>query len=243
MISAFLLAALALWQPTPGTTFQWQLTGKVNTKIDATVYDVDLFDTPASVVGELHAHGRKVVCYLSAGSWERWRPDARRFPKAVRGRPLAEWPGERWLDVRRLDLLAPILRARLDLCRAKGFDGVEPDNVDGYANPTGFSLTAADQLRFNRWLACEAHSRGLSIGLKNDHEQAQALVGDFDWALVEECFERDECAPFRVFVAAGKAVFAAEYRRTPRLCERARALGFTVLVKRRALDASRAACP
>ena len=62
--------------------------------------------------------------------------------------------------------------------RAEGFDGVEADNVDGYANDSGFPLTAADQLRFNRFLARAAHARGLSIGLKNDLGQAAALEPD-----------------------------------------------------------------
>ncbi len=69
-------------------------------------------------------------------------------------------------------LLAPLMRARLDLCQAKGFDAVEPDNIDGYQvdGGTGFPLTAGDQLRYNRWIAAEAHCRGLSIGLKNDSD-------------------------------------------------------------------------
>jgi hypothetical protein len=123
------------------------------------VYNVDGFDTPAATVRLLHARNRRVICYISAGSWEDWRPDARRFPAGVLGRSNG-WAGERWLDIRRLDVLTPILRARLDMCRAKGFDAVEPDNVDGYANRTGFRLSAADQLRFNRWIAHETHAVG-----------------------------------------------------------------------------------
>jgi len=45
------------------------------------VYDVDGVETPAATVDELHAGGaNKVVCYVSAGAWERWRPDAGDFP-------------------------------------------------------------------------------------------------------------------------------------------------------------------
>ncbi|GAL06248.1 endo alpha-1,4 polygalactosaminidase precusor precursor [Photobacterium aphoticum] len=64
----------------------------------------------------------------------------------------------------------------------KGCDGVEPDNVDGYKNNTGFDLTADDQLTFNRLLANEAHARNLSIGLKNNVEQVPELVTYFDFA-------------------------------------------------------------
>ena len=230
--------------PPPRASWQWQLTGLVDTSVDAAVFDVDLFDTPAAVVRSLQARGRVVVCYLSAGSWERWRPDAARFPAAVRGRALEGWPGERWLDVRRLDALAPVLRARLDLCRRKGFDAVEFDNVDGWSNRTGFPLTAADQLAFNAWLANEAHRRGLSAGLKNDLEQAPRLVRHFDWALAEQCVEYRECDRLRPFVRAGKAVLAVEYS-TPlvRLCAEARRLRVSALRKRPALGAWRQTCP
>ena len=74
----------------------------------------------------------------------------------------------------------PVLTARLDQCQQKGCDAVGPDNIDGYNNDTGFPLSAEDQLAFNRWLAGEAHARGLSIGLKNDPEQAAALADNLD---------------------------------------------------------------
>jgi hypothetical protein len=231
------------WRPAPDTTWQWQLSGRLDTTVEAELYDVDLFETPARTVARLHARGRRVVCYLSAGSYERWRPDARRFPETVLGRPLDGWPGERWLDVRRLDVLGPILRDRLDLCRRRGFDGVEPDNVDGYANSTGFPLTARDQLRFNRWLAREAHARGLAVALKNDLAQVRALEPDFDFAVNEECFRYRECGRLRPFVRAGKAVLHVEYRLPrSRFCARARRLGFTSMRKDRALGPRREPC-
>jgi hypothetical protein len=232
-----------VWRPAPSTTWQWQLDSRVDTSVPAQMYDVDLFDTPRRVVRALRARGRRTVCYFSAGSLERWRPDAGRFPRAVVGQPLDGWPGERWLDIRRIDALAPIVRSRLDLCRAKGFDGVEPDNVDGYDNATGFRIRAADQLRFNRFLAREAHARGLSVGLKNDVDQAAALEPSFDWALVEECFRYRECEALAPFVRAGKAVFSVEYDLATRsFCDRARRLGFMAMRKRSGLGAWRRTC-
>jgi hypothetical protein len=229
--------------PAPRTSWQWQLTGRIDERVDAALFDVDLFDAPESVVRSLHARGRRVVCYVSAGTWENWRPDRARFAPSLRGRAVEGWRGERWLDIRRISALAPVLRARLDLCRRKGFDAVELDNVDGYTNETGFPLTARDQLAFNVWLANEAHRRGLSVGLKNDLEQVPQLLRYFDWALVEECFENDECELARPFVRAGKAVLAVEYRLPlAEFCGRARALGFSALLKRPALGAWRRAC-
>ncbi|MBI1735843.1 MAG: endo alpha-1,4 polygalactosaminidase [Candidatus Rokubacteria bacterium] len=240
---AVVLTVPDVWRPAPNTSWQWQLTGlPLDQTVDAQVYDVDLFETSASVVASLHAAGRKVICYMSAGSWEDWRPDAGQFPAAVLGATNG-WPGERWLDIRRLDVLGPIMEARLDRCKSKGFDAVEPDNVDGYANRSGFPLTYADQLRYNIFLARAAHARGLSIGLKNDLDQVRDLEPYFDWALNEECFSYDECEMLQPFVDAGKAVFHVEYELpTSAFCARANAMNFNSLKKRWDLDAWRRAC-
>jgi hypothetical protein len=234
--TALLLAPAAdarRWRPQPTTAaWQWQLQGKIDTSVDADVYEVDGFEVPAKTVAKLHGLGRKAICYLDVGAWENYRPDANRFPKAVLGRAYEGYPDERWLDVRRIDLLAPILRGRFDLCRRKGFDAVEPDNIAGYENKTGFPLTAADQLRFNRWVAREVHRRGMSVALKNDPGQVGQLVGRFDFAVVEECFAYDECGMFSPFVAAGKAVFVAEYEEPlAAICDQAGRLRFSVIRK------------
>lgn len=232
----------AYWTPPPRTTWQWQLSGPVNVSVPAQMFDIDLFENSAKVVSSLHRHGRRVVCYLDAGTYESFRPDAGAFPRAVLGASNG-WPGERWLDIRRLGVLEPIMRARLALCRHKGFDGVEADNVDGYGNHTGFALTGAEQLVYNRWLAATAHSLGLSIALKNDLHQARALAPLFDFALDEQCFEYSECALLAPFVNAHKAVFEVEYHLpAARFCARANADGFMALRKHLSLDAFRIPC-
>lgn len=233
----------AVWQPAPGTSWQWQISGRIDTSVDVTMYDIDLFDAPQSVIDTLHAEGRVVICYFSAGSWEDWRPDAEQFPAALLGNPLEDWPGERWLDIRQRATLEPIMAARLDLAVRKGCDGVEPDNVTGYANDSGFPLTGREQLQYNIWLANAAHSRNLSIGLKNDLEQIPALLPYFDWALNEQCFEYDECDTLLPFIEAGKAVFGVEYSGSPDdFCPQANALNLDWLKKRLELDAWRVAC-
>lgn len=139
-------------------------------------------------------------------------------------------------------MLKPILDNRLHMCRAKGFDAADPDNVDGYTNQTGFPLTAADQLAFNRWLAAEVHGYGMSVGLKNDLNQVGDLVGAYDFAVNEQCYEYAECdavAPF----AAGKAVLHIEYSTDPAsYFPVTQALGFSSLQKDLMLDAARQAC-
>lgn len=232
-----------VWQPALNTSWQWQLTTPVDQTVNAQMYDIDLFDNDASVVASLHAQGRKVICYISVGTFENWRPDAASFPAVVLGNAVSGWPGENWLDVRRLDILGPIMTARLDLCKSKGFDGVEPDNVDGYTNGTGFPLTAQDQINYNIFIANQAHARGLSVALKNDVDQVQALVPYFDWTLNEQCFQYSECSTLTPFTAAGKAVFEVEYNlSTSQFCPQANALNFNAMQKNLNLDSFRIPC-
>jgi endo-alpha-1,4-polygalactosaminidase (GH114 family) len=239
------------WRPSVNTTWQWQLTElPIDQSFDVDVYDIELFDNDASTVAALHAQGRQVVCYVSVGSWENWRPDADQFPPSVIGNDYEGWPDEKWLDIRHIDLLAPIMRARFDQCQAKGFDGIEPDNIDAYTNDTGFPLTYQDQLNYNIWLANEAHARGLSIGLKNDEGQVGDLLPYFDWALTEDCFADEWCAEMEPFIAAGKAVFAVEYtdqfttnQFLNQVCPQAVTMNFNAILKNRDLDAWRQACP
>jgi hypothetical protein len=232
------------WRPRPGTTWQWQLTGPIDTSVDAAMYDVDLEETPDSVLAALRDEGRVVICYLSAGTHENGRPDVDMVPAVARGKTLDGWPDERWYDIRHPAVRALYVR-RLDRAVARGCDGVEPDNVDAYDNDSGFPLSAADQLEFNRFLASEAHARGLSVGLKNDVEQVPALVDVFDWALDEECAAEDECDTLAPFIAAGKAVFHVEYGDAglaAQVCPDANRRNFDTLIKRLDLDAWRVAC-
>lgn len=232
-----------VWQPIPGTSWQWQLSGPIDTSVAVTMFDLDLFEVPQSIIEQLQAQGRIVVCYFSAGSYEEWREDAAAFSADLLGKPLDNWPGEYWLDIRRMDLLGPIMRQRLDLAQQKGCDGVEPDNVDGYNNDTGFSLTANDQLNYNIWLANEAHARGLSVGLKNDLDQVNELLPYFDWALNEQCFQYEECELLLPFIEAGKAVFGVEYELEPaEFCNQANEMDFDWLQKMYELDSWRVAC-
>jgi hypothetical protein len=198
------------YRPTVATTWQWQLKATVNTSYDVEVYDIDLFDSQEALITDLKGQGRRVICYFSAGSSEDWRPDFAEFQSGDMGGPLDQWEGERWLDVRSTNVHR-IMLARLDLAKTKGCDGVEPDNVDGYANDTGFALSERDQLAFNRFVANEAHGRGLAVGLKNDGGQAAALVDYFDFELNEQCHEYSECGDLSVFTANGKPILNAEY--------------------------------
>lgn len=240
----------AIWQPKPGTTWQWQLTGTVDTTVDAAMFDVDLFEVPQATIDSLHAKGRVVICYFSAGSREDWRSDAKDFKAADWGKGLVGWPGENWLDVRSSNVRA-IMKKRLDLAVTKKCDGVEPDNVDGYANDSGFPLTESDQLDYDKFLAAESHARGLSVGLKNSVELVPKLLSHFDWALNEECLSFSECASLAPFIQANKAVFHVEYvdqqsqgaAKKSQVCGKSSIAGFSTLIKTWDLDAWRLTCP
>jgi hypothetical protein len=221
------------WAPGPTTAaWQWQLQGKIDTSDPACVYEVDGFETSKATVAALHAKGVKVICYLDAGSWEEYRPDAGEFPKSSLGNVYEGYPEERWLDIAHFRPFAPIMEKRIAMCAHKGFDGVEPDNIAGWENKTGFPLTRADQRRYNLWIARQVHQRGMAVALKNDPRQAKELVGDFDFAVVEECFQYEECDLFKPFIAAGKAVFETEYELAPgEFCTQAKELGFASIRK------------
>lgn len=198
------------YRPPVSVTWQWQLEGNLNTSYSVALYDVDLFDTRNTTIQNLQQSGIKVVCYFSAGSYEDYRDDRELFLPNTLGNTLDGWDNERWLDIRSANVHS-IMKKRLDIAKNKGCDGVEPDNMDGYTNNSGFNLTSQDQLAYNRFIANEAHKRGLAVGLKNDLDQISELVEYFDFAVNEQCFEYNECDALLPFINQGKPVLTAEY--------------------------------
>jgi hypothetical protein len=209
-------AAGSHWTPAADTTWFWDLT---NTPPDNThdvgAYDIDGFGNTADEVSALHAMGKRVVCYMDAGTYEPGRPDAASFPPGLLGSAVQGWPGEQWLDVRPSGpyyaTLQSIMTARFQLCAQKGFDAVEPDNIDSYQNSPGFPTTAADQLTYDQWIATTVHGVGLAVFQKNDTGQVTELVTDFDGELDEECNYYTECNTLAPYHAAGKPIWNAEY--------------------------------
>jgi hypothetical protein len=220
------VACSGCWHPALNTSWNWVLSKVPSAPYRrVSMYDVDGFESTASSVASLHAAGIKAVCYFSAGSYETGRPDASSFRQALLGNQLDGYPDERWLDVRDVQksgsTLRSIMDARLDMCKQKGFDMVELDNMDAYLpdNDSGFPLTAADQIYFNATLANDTHARGMSVLQKNDNEQIPSLLRYFDGALNEQCNQYSECTTSQngsygldQYVSAGKPVFQAEYR-------------------------------
>ena len=231
-----------VWIPPLNTSWQWQLTDSIDESIDVDMYDIDLFDVPVETIGSLRADGKKVICYISAGSLESWRPDIAKFPAKAIGNDYAGWPGEKWIDIRHSGI-RQVMLDRFDLAVAKGCDGIEPDNIQSYLDNTGFPLTYDDQIEYNRFLANEAHNRNLSIGLKNNAQQIPDLVHHFDWVLNESCFQYNECEPYLAFIENGKAVFSTEYiQQTNTFCPQANAMNFNAIKKKINLNSWVQAC-
>jgi len=229
------------WRPALNTRWQYQLqavtgfasTGGINvgiasvpftggTAVHPGVFDIDLYTDQsvsgnnttlnAAAVAAIHSAGGRAICYVDGGTWENWRADAGAFPSSVLGRNNG-WPGEKWLDIRQTSILLPIMQARVQKCVTAGFDAVEWDNVDGYSNRTGFTLTAADQIAYDAGLANLAHQVGLTVALKNDVGQLTDLASYFDFAINEQCQQYNECTGYTAnFINAGKAVFQVEYK-------------------------------
>lgn len=233
------------WKPAPGTSWQWQLSGALDSSFDVAAYDVDLVETTQAEIDALHAAGRKVICYFDT-AYEPYRDDAPLLAP-YRGNPMDGWPGQYWLDIRE-QAVVDVMFARLAVAAGKHCDAVEADDVDSRNNDPGFPITATDQRSFIRALATEAHRLGMGYALKNALEDVSALLNDVDFAINEECFEYNECDALTAFVTAGKAVFQVEYtdgnlaQKGAGICPGANALNFDTLIKHLDLDAPRFGC-
>ncbi|KAH6724668.1 putative endo alpha-1,4-polygalactosaminidase [Leptodontidium sp. MPI-SDFR-AT-0119] len=233
------------WRPEAGTSWQIVLQYALNdTTPDVAVYDIDLFTNPKSTIDNLHSLGRKVICYFSAGSYEDFRPDSSDFEKSDYGKGLDGWPGEWWLNTSSTNV-RKIMTTRIELAKTKGCDGVDPDNVDGYDNDTGFDLTKESAVDFMTFMAIEAHSRNMSIGLKNAGGIVNSTLPMMQWQVNEQCVQYDECDSFTPFITNNKPVFHIEYPKSaPRIssadnttfCDTSTDADFSTLLKNMNLD-------
>jgi hypothetical protein len=253
----FLIAALSIpacgvaapaIPPAPHAAIDLQYTGDMQYDADVKVINLDGFDTDAETVNNLLTQGKYPICYINVGASENWRPDIKDYPKQIIGKAYEGWDGEHWLDIRDIEAIAPIIRKRLDMCKEKGFLGVDPDNLDVYQTDSGFDVSEEDQVAFLKWLAEIAHEKGLAIGLKNVPELVPQLVYHYDWALTESCYDQGWCEQMRPFAEQGKPVYMVEYTDNETdfdaMCAHAKTLGFIGVLKHRELDgAFRRNCP
>lgn len=247
------LTAATWWQPLPGLTWQWQLSGTLDTSFNVQVYDVDGQLTTAAQVAALKARGIKTIGYADM-SYEPGRPDSAVLAPYRCG-PYQGWAGQYWLDFRK-PVVRQVMADRIAMIASKGFDGLEADSVDAVGNKAGCvpALTSVDQLDFIKFLATTAHAYNLGFGLKNNDAQAVQLAPVSDFAVAEECFVYNECGVY-ANAFKGKAIFSAEYvsgtgsrfvtranAKAAKICSQATALGMSTIIKRMDLDAPRVSC-
>lgn len=225
-----------------GMRLQYQLTGALDRSVDAELFVVDLFDTSEADVAALHAQGRVVVAYVSVGSLESFRDDARLFPADAVGKPLIAYPNESWLDHRRDDVRA-LLDARFDRARDKGFDGLLFSTLGAYRVDSGFALTRADELAFLRYLAQAAERRALAAGITDDFALLPELPERFDFAIAVGCTARDGCATLATLAARGLPSYTLESEsERARACDEVEQRGIVVTFKRPSYDVVRSEC-
>ncbi|HTP22264.1 MAG TPA: endo alpha-1,4 polygalactosaminidase [Solirubrobacteraceae bacterium] len=225
--------------PSPGSANIWD-----TDMFDDSNTDGGVPTGPSAVVQALHAAGKYSICYIEAGA-QQAEPDSANFAAAdytngsnPQTTEMQGWPGEYWYDIRGFVNyvagdpstltgaavnIAAGLATRIDDCAVEGQDAVEPDDLDGYDNPSetgapggGWALAQADSAGFERWLAYTAHSDGLAIFQKDDPANASVDEPVFDGMIIEECNSyTDPCAgsggDATPYLAAGKPVLNAEY--------------------------------
>ena len=226
------------------TSWQIQLTGMFDTSFDVARYEADLFALDAASAKAVHEPGRTLVCYVSVGTAEPWRSDYLDIPGAAIGNALSDYPQERWLDVRS-DAVREVMTRRIARAASIGCDALEFSNLGAHLADSGFALTQADETEYAEWLIAGAHARGLAAGMSGSDDLVPLLVADADWGLTEECLAYDSCAVWQAFTRLGKPVFMIEYgsaNDAPVLCPEAAKFGFSLVIKRRALDAFRVGC-
>jgi Glycoside-hydrolase family GH114 len=199
--------------PPANGRFDYQIGGAYKPLASVRIVDRDRTSSPAPGVYN--------ICYINAfqtqayqdGWWKRHHPG---LLLRTSGGALIEdpgWPGEIILDTATAtdrQRLARIEDGWLDGCKAKGFEGVEPDNLDSNTRSRG-RLTQAEDFAFAKLLVAHAHSIGLAIAQKNDAEQSAHLrrTVHFDFAIAEECQVYSECGYY--LKAYGDHVIEIEY--------------------------------
>ena len=204
------------WKPAIGTDWLWQLSCDTpgtcaNLDVKVPFYVIDAMGNPASTVAAIHKRGEHAYCYVDIGSWEDKRADASKFPQSVLGKVYIGWPHERWLDIRQLGVLGPIMVARMKVCVQKRFDGVQFDNVGDFHNSTGFPITAAESAYYTAWMANQAHEMGLSSAWENAPTNVAVLQPYMQALIFESCYKHSFCQQSAPMINAGKWVGGVDY--------------------------------
>jgi glycosyl hydrolase family 114 len=200
VIAALLAVAVAL--PPVGAGFDYQIGGGYTLPPGVSVVSRDWRDKPA---------GDYAVCYVNAFQSQ----PGEGWPRSLVLRRFEDpdWPGEFAIDISTGAKRARAVRhveKRLRRCAAKGFKGVEYDNLDSWTRYPRAPFHRSDTVAYARRLVRAAHRHGLAAAQKNTVELNGPRLG-FDFAIAEECGRWRECGRYRKMY--GQHVLAIEYRR------------------------------
>lgn len=210
--------------PPANAKFDYQIGGDYPSPDGVSVVSRDWFNgtAPAGVYG---------ICYVNAFQTQADeadvnRPDERsNWPAPLVLSALGDdpnWGGEYLIDISTAEKRAQAaawVSPMIAECAAKGFKGVEFDNLDSWTRFDGTPV--AGQVPFGRpeavayaaLLVADAHAKGLAAAQKNTVEltadEALGQIG-FDFAIAEECGRWRECGGYRALY--GNLVFVIEYR-------------------------------
>lgn len=230
-----------------GERWDWQLSEPTDFSRQVAVMDIHPGLVEADEIHAIKDRGTKTICYVSIGTLEKTSPDSEKFPSGIIGKVYDDWPDEQFLDIRQRSVLLPIMKARFESCKAKGFDAIEPDNMDVHNNDSGFAIKKSDTRLYVLELAKAAHELGLAIAQKNVPDMTAEFVDTLDFAITESCYQDHWCADVALYTKRNKAVFDAEYSdRSIDLqsaCETARLHGISMILKDRDLTRKVEFCP
>ncbi|MDI2129858.1 endo alpha-1,4 polygalactosaminidase [Yinghuangia seranimata] len=199
--------------PTANAGFDYQIGGPYQPAAGVQVVSRDHAAPPLP--------GAYNICYVNAfqaqpdatGWWEKEHPDLllRNGSSLVIDEAWNEAVLDVSTDAKRKALMG-VVGPWIDDCARKGFQAVEPDNLDSYTRSQG-KLTMAHDVEFAKLLAARAHAVGLAIGQKNAAEMTgqHGAIG-FDFAVAEECGKYDECGTYAN--AYANRVFVVEYTKS-----------------------------
>ena len=213
------------WEaPVANAKFDYQIGGDYPLSDGVSVVSRDWFAGTAPV----EAYG---ICYINAFQTQADEPEVDRpdersnWPAHLVLSTLGDdpnWGGEYLIDISTAEkrtAAASWVSPMIASCAAKGFKGVEFDNLDSWTRFDGTPV--AGQVPFGRpeavayaaLLVADAHAHGLAAAQKNTveltPEEAHGQIG-FDFAIAEECGRWRECGGYRALY--GNLVFVIEYR-------------------------------
>jgi hypothetical protein len=129
--------------------------------------------------------------------------------------PDPDWAGEMLFDVstaaKRQNLMT-LETPWISDCKAKGYNAIEPDNLDSYDRSQGH-LTEQNDKDFMALFVAAAHAQGMAVAQKNVPEwgaAAKTTIG-FDFEISEECQESAGACQQSQTVYGNNLVFELEY--------------------------------